>query len=40
MLHSAILSLEICADARQKPDERVRRCRRALEIAGRAERAG
>jgi hypothetical protein len=40
MLHSAILSLEICADARQKPDERVRRCRRALEIAGRAERGG
>ncbi len=40
MLHSAILSLEICADARQRADERAQRCRRALDIAGRAERGG
>jgi hypothetical protein len=40
MLHSAILSLEICTDARQKPGERATRCRRALEIAGRAEQGG
>jgi hypothetical protein len=40
MLHSATLSLEICADARHPADERVARCRRALDIAGRAERGG
>ena len=40
MLHSAILSLEICADARQQADERVQRCRRALDIAQRADRGG
>lgn len=40
MLHSAILSLEICADARQQPGERAQRCRRALDIARRADRGG
>jgi hypothetical protein len=40
MLHSAILSLEICADARQNADERIQRCRRAVDVAGRAEHGG
>ncbi len=40
MLHSATLSLEICADARQRADERAQRCRRALDIAARAARGG
>jgi hypothetical protein len=38
MLHSAILSLEICADVGQPHDERVQRCRRARDIARRADR--
>ena len=40
MLHSAILSLEICADARQTTDERLQRCRRAVDVAARAQRGG
>ncbi len=40
MLHSAILSLEICADVGQPRDERMQRCRRARDIAARADRGG
>jgi hypothetical protein len=40
MLHSAALSLEICTDARQSTEERTRRCRRAVDVAGRAEQGG
>lgn len=37
MLHSATLSLEICTDVSQQPDERAQRCRRALDISQRAD---
>jgi hypothetical protein len=40
MVHSATLSLEICTDARQSTEERARRCRRAVDVAGRAEPGG